>query len=300
MRVRVIQNALLLGFLGINLGSAQLAQAPPDILPDDRLKADILVIVAHPDDDTLLIGYLARAIHDEHKRVAVVFATRGDHGANRAGYEQAASLGIVREMEARRAFGSLGVLDVFFLDAPNISGDDPLWSLEKWPHGGTLEKAVRLIRLTRPDVILTWLPDYVVGQNHCDHQAAGVLATEAFDLAGDPVAYPEQVTPPLDPRGYGNLTEGLQSWQPKKLYYVSDTSHTDFLQGAGPTYATTGISPSRRIPYSRMVAEQNSYYLTQSEGLPAKPALASGTRDCFQAAVHLDLGKFPVNYAATG
>ncbi|MCW5978704.1 MAG: PIG-L family deacetylase [Bryobacteraceae bacterium] len=280
--------------------AAQIPEAPETQQPDERLKADILAIVAHADDDTLLIGYLARAVYDEQKRVAVVFITRGDHGANRAGVEQAASLGWVREMEARRAFASLGVLDVFFLDAPNISGDNPLWSLEKWPHGKTLEEVVRLIRLTRPEVVLTWLPDYVAGQNHCDHQAAGVLATEAFDLAGSPVAFPSQVTPPEDPRGYGNLTEGLEAWQPKKLYYVSDTAHTDFLEGAGPKYLTTDISPSRKVPYSAIVARQNSFYLTQSEGLPALRALASGNYENYEAPVHLVLGRSLVKSSVTG
>jgi len=67
-----------------------------------------------------------------------------------------------------------------------------LHSLETWGHGASLEQVVRLVRLTRPEVILTWLPVYVAGENHDDHQAAGVLATEAFDLSGDPVAFAEQ------------------------------------------------------------------------------------------------------------
>jgi LmbE family N-acetylglucosaminyl deacetylase len=50
--------------------------------PDERYKADILVVVAHPDDDTLISTYLARAIFDQHKRVAVVYCTRGDSGSN--------------------------------------------------------------------------------------------------------------------------------------------------------------------------------------------------------------------------
>lgn len=29
--------------------------------PDERFKADILVIVAHPDDESLIAGYLAKA-----------------------------------------------------------------------------------------------------------------------------------------------------------------------------------------------------------------------------------------------
>src|SRR5437773_3708979 len=137
MRVHVTLSFILLIFSLTGPISGQLPEAPPSPRPDDRLKADILVIVAHADDDTLLIGYLARAIYDEHKRVAVVFTTGGEHGANRVGYEQATSLALVREMEARSALASLGVLNVWFLDAPNVAvpTEDPLGSLEKWPHG---------------------------------------------------------------------------------------------------------------------------------------------------------------------
>ena len=42
-----------------------------------------------------------------------------------------------------------------------------------------------VVRITRPEAILTWMPNYEVGENHEDHQAAGVLATEAFDLAAN-------------------------------------------------------------------------------------------------------------------
>ena len=56
---------------------------------------------------------------------------------------------------------------------------------------------VRIVRLTRPEVILTFLPGTFIGEDHGDHQAAGVLATEAFDLAGDPLVFPEQVTGPM-------------------------------------------------------------------------------------------------------
>jgi LmbE family N-acetylglucosaminyl deacetylase len=197
---------------------AQLPLAPPSPAFDDRYKADILVFVAHPDDETEVSAYLARAIYDEHKRVAVVFGTRGNSGGNAVGYAQAASLGEQREIEARRACAYLGIMNVWFLDGPDTPSQHVLYSLQTWNHGASLGRAVRLIRLTQPDVIMTWLPDYVAGENHADHQAAGVIATEAFDLAGDPTQYPEQVFPPRNREDIGNLTEGLHPWQPKKLY----------------------------------------------------------------------------------
>ncbi len=302
MRVRHILVALLMPILLTRPASAQLPKAPESPLPDDRLKADILVVVAHPDDEILVIGYLARAVCDEHKHVAVVYATRGDHGANQIGYEQAASLALEREMEARRGLAALGILSVWFLDAPNIGEptEDPLGSLEKWSHGEVLERTVRLIRLTRPEVVITWLPDYVVGENHSDHAASGILATEAFDLAGNPLAFAEQVTPPIDYRGYANLKEGLHPWQPQKLYYFSDTSHADFLEGAGPTYVTTDVSPSRGVPYYKLSAEEISSYLTQGEGVPAQEALAKGDLHEYHQPVQLIMGKSLVKSSKTG
>ena len=61
---------------------------------------------------------------------------------------------------------------------------------------------VRLIRMTRPDVIITMRPDGAGGGQH--HQASARIATEAFRLAGDPARYPEQIA------------QGLRPWQPRR------------------------------------------------------------------------------------
>jgi len=286
--------------LGVALGAAELPKAPPAPRPDDCFKADILIIVAHPDDETAVTGYLAKAIFDGHRRVAVIFGTRGDGGGNAMGNEQAAALGAEREIEARRALAFFGVMNVWFLGGPDTPGQDVLRSLETWNHGAALAQAVRLVRLTRPEVILTWLPLYVAGENHGDHQASGVIATEAFDLAGDPTAFPEQISPPRDRQNISNLTEGLQPWQPKKLYYFSDASHTDFLEGKGPRYETTGVSPSRGVPYYRLAAEEMTFHLTQGDtGQLAKEAIAKGDFKYFEQPVQLILGKSLVKSSVT-
>jgi LmbE family N-acetylglucosaminyl deacetylase len=281
--------------------AGQIPKAPASPGPDDRYKADILVIVAHPDDETMVTAYLAKAIFDEHKRVAVIYGTRGDGGGDVTGYEQAAALGAKREIEARRALDFFGVMNAWFLDGPDTPGQDVLRSLETWNHGAALGKAVRLVRLTRPEVILTWLPDYVAGENHDDHQAAGVIATEAFDLAGDPTSFPEQVSAPRNRHSISSLTEGLRLWQPKKIYYFSDASHTEFLEGRGPKFDTTKTSPSRHEPYYKLSAEQMSYHLTQDDsGQMAKQALATGKFDYFKQPVRLVFGKSLVGGSTTG
>jgi len=280
---------------------AQIPQAAASPEPDARFKADILVIVAHPDDETMVTGYLARAIYDEHKRVAAIFGTRGNGGGNAVGYEQAESLGEIRKIEARKALESFGVMNVWFLNGPDTPSQNVLWSLETWNHGKSLEEAVRLVRLTRPEVILTWLPGYVAGENHGDHQASGVIATEAFDMAGDPTAFPEQLAAPRNRAGIGNLTEGLRPWQPKKIYYFSDASHTEFLEGQGPSYTTTDVSPSRHAPYYRLKAEEMKFHLTQDDtGMMATKALESGDMDYFKQPELLILGKSLVGGSTTG
>jgi LmbE family N-acetylglucosaminyl deacetylase len=291
----------IIALLGSQDIFTQGTKAAPNLKPDERFKTDILLVAAHPDDETAVSGYLAKAIYDEHRRLAVVFGTRGDAGGNAIGYEQAAALGAVREIEARRALASFGVLNVWFLGGPDTAGQDVLRSLETWHHGSALEQAVRIVRLTRPEVILTWLPAYVAGENHGDHQAAGVIATEAFDMAGDPTVFPEQLAAPRDHRDIGNLTEGLRPWQPQKLYYFSDASHTDFLAGKGPQYPSTATSPSRQVPYYRLAAEEQSFHLTQGDtGQVAKQALAKGDFRAFQEPVRLIFGKSHVKANPAG
>jgi LmbE family N-acetylglucosaminyl deacetylase len=282
-------------------GGGEIKQAPPYLPPDERFKTDILVIVAHPDDETEVTGYLARAIFDQHKRVAAIFGTPGNGGGDATSNAQAAALGDIRSTEAREALAFFGVLHVWFLGGSDTPGQDVLRSLETWNHGRALWEAVRLVRLTRPEVILTWLPDYVAGENHDDHQAAAVIASEAFDLAGDPTVFPEQVSQPRHRTGIGNLTEGLQPWQPKKIYYFSDAVSTDFMKGKGPEYSTTEVSPSKQEPYYRLAAEEMAYHLTQDDtGQMAKTALETGNFTNFKEPVRLALGKSLVGGSVAG
>ena len=74
-------------------GAAQQPQAPSLLPADPRYKAEVLLVLAHPDDDVVIGGYLARIALDEHKRVAVIYCTRGDGGGNSVGNEAGSALG---------------------------------------------------------------------------------------------------------------------------------------------------------------------------------------------------------------
>ena len=253
---------LLLSFVAT---TALMAQSTPKVLsqPDDRYKADILVVVAHPDDEGAATPYLARAL-DDGKRVAVVYGTSGGNGGNEVGSEQASALGEVRQIEARKANAYLGINNVWFLRGKDTASQNVLQSLANWGHGECLEELVRLIRLTRPEVILTFLPGTFIGEDHGDHQAAGVLATEAFDLAGDPTVFPEQVAGPT--RRLETFLENLRPWQTKKIYYFPDATREDIFRGLGPEYSVKDISKSTKLPYWRMAMNSFLMHQTQAKG----------------------------------
>jgi LmbE family N-acetylglucosaminyl deacetylase len=229
--------------------------------PDERVKTDILVVVAHPDDEGGVTPYLARAIYDQHRRVAVVFATRGGSGGNDYSREHGPALADIREQEARAACAKLGITNVWFLDGKDTASQNVLNSLANWGHGANLEALVRIVRLTRPEVMISWLPGFFIGENHGDHQASGVLATEAFDLAGQETTFPSQVAGAS--RRLEIYLENLTRWQPKKLYFFSDADDQKQFTGSGPAYSVKEISPSQKKPYWRLALDAATPHLTQ-------------------------------------
>src|SRR5438445_4872478 len=226
-----------------NPGDAASADTPNQEL----LKTDLLVVTAHPDDESMMAATMARYA-DAGKVVALVTCTRGEGGGNGTGKEGGAALGIVREAELRKCLGILGVRHLYFLNQPDWAYTESVQAtLAKWGHEETLRRLVRLIRLLRPEVICTMDPPPVGGQ-HGHHQAAGRLATEAFEAAADPKLFPEL-----------QRDEGIAPWRVRKLYWTSFGQTgtvritTDSLAGgtlasahAGKRYADIGWEAARQ------------------------------------------------------
>jgi hypothetical protein len=103
-----------------------------------------------------------------------------------------------------------------------------------------------------------------------------VLATEAFDMAGDPTVFPEQVTPASEPRQNQNHLEGLRPWQAQKIYYFSNPTHMDFFADQGPQYAAAEVSPKRHVSYGQIAAEEFIYHRTQGGGRVEQALLEHG------------------------
>ncbi|HEX3544352.1 MAG TPA: PIG-L family deacetylase, partial [Candidatus Acidoferrum sp.] len=226
--------------------------------------------------------------------------------ANEVGPEQAAALGAIREIEARRALSQLGIAEVWFLDGKDTASQNVLQSLSNWNHGETLQQLVRLMRLTRPEVVLTFLPGTFIGEDHGDHQASGVLATEAFDMSGDPVAFPEQLagaTKRLEP-----LLDNLRPWQPKKIYYFADADKEDIFRGMGPAYSVKELSKSNKHAYWRIALDGYLAHETQSRAMAESLKGMSDaaleklmtTEGYWSDSLRFVLGKSLVGGAATG
>lgn len=195
-------------FLFLALAAIARAQVPSaaaayESLLRLRTTATVLHITAHPDDeDGALLTWLAR---HEGVRTGLLTLTRGEGGANLIGPELFDALGIVRTEELLAADRYYGV-DQFFTRAADFGFSKRLdETLEHWGEENVLSDCVRVVRIYRPDVIVTRFHGSA-RDGHGNHQAAGLMAAEVMKAAGDPTKFPEQ------------LREGLHPWQPKKLY----------------------------------------------------------------------------------
>ena len=150
----------------------------------------VLYVAAHPDDEnTQVITYLARG---RGYRTAYLSLTRGDGGQNLLGPQLGEALGVARTQEllaARRLDGGRQ----YFTRAKDFGySKNAEETLTVWDRPAILGDIVRVIREFRPDVIVTRFSPKPA-PTHGHHTASAVLAVEAFRLAGDPAAYPEQL-----------------------------------------------------------------------------------------------------------
>jgi LmbE family N-acetylglucosaminyl deacetylase len=220
-------NKAILFWAGCCLSTAIMApslRAQEEATPNQELmKTDLLVVTAHPDDETMMGATMARYA-DAGKVVSLVVCTHGEGGGDGTGKESAGALGVVREAELRQCLALLGVRHLYFLNQPDWAYTESVQAtLQKWGHDESLRRLVRLVRLLRPEIICTMDPTPVGGQ-HGHHQAAGRLATEAFEAAADPAAFPEL-----------SQQEGLAPWRVRKLYWTS-------FRGGALQIATDGVA----------------------------------------------------------
>lgn len=212
----------------------------------------VLYIAAHPDDEnTRLIAYLA---NEKCLRTGYLSLTRGDGGQNLIGPEQGVELGVIRTQEllaARRIDGG----EQFFTRAYDFGySKTPEETFKKWNKDSVLSDVVWVIRNFRPDIIITrFATDGSGGHGH--HTASAILAEEAFDAAGDPKRFPEQL-------------QHVDVWQPRRLFYNATNRFRDpnADMSAFIKLDVGGYNPLLGKSYGEIAAESRSMHKSQGFG----------------------------------
>ena len=160
----------------------------------------LLLVHAHPDDETINNGSTMAKYISEGAQVTLITCTRGDEGEvlipelSHLASNQKDELGSHREIELANAMAALGVTDYRFLGAPE----------KKWRDSGMMDTEpnkrsdvfwqadldeaasylVKVIREIKPQVLITY--DEIGGYGHPDHIQAHRVAMRGAELAADP------------------------------------------------------------------------------------------------------------------
>jgi LmbE family N-acetylglucosaminyl deacetylase len=147
------------------------------------MSGGILLLFAHPDDESFIAAGTACRYGASGVRVALVCATLG--GAGKLGEPPVATreeLPAVREGELREACEILGIDIVALLDYHDRQLADA-------PVDQVREQLVRAIRRERPAIVITFDPNGANG--HPDHIAISRFTMDAVTVAADPRWMPD-------------------------------------------------------------------------------------------------------------
>ncbi|MDZ4771174.1 MAG: PIG-L family deacetylase [Chloroflexota bacterium] len=168
----------------------------------------LLIVYAHPDDESFGLGALITKLVGEGVQVDLICATNGEAGTIAPEYiEKHGSAVAVRLAELDAAARllcltnviKLGYRDSGMMGSPDNDDPTSLWSAA--PDAVT-RRVVEVVRDLKPQVMITF--NKYGGYGHPDHIAIQRAATEAFGRAGDP--------------GYET---GQAPYAPQKLYYTN-------------------------------------------------------------------------------
>ena len=161
----------------------------------------LLLVHAHPDDETINNGATMAKYVAEGVDVTLVTCTRGEEGEvlvpelSHYASHDTDQLGTHRETELADAMAALGVTDFRFLGAPEkkyrdsgMMGTEPNNRSDCFWNADLDEAAMRLVKVIleiKPQVMITY--DEFGGYGHPDHIQAHRVAMRAAELAADPL-----------------------------------------------------------------------------------------------------------------
>lgn len=216
-----------------------------------------LYVAAHPDDEnTAVLTWLKNV---KGVRAVYLSMTRGDGGQNLIGDETGDLLGVIRTQELLAARRIDGAEQRFTraLDFGYSKGPDE--TLRFWGHDSLLVNVVRTLRTVQPDIVINRFPATGEG-GHGHHTASALLSLEAFDAAGDPRRFPDQVA-------------GLGVWRPTRLFWnwFNWSAPPDSAARASLVTVNVGdYEPLLGRSCSELAAESRSMHKSQGFGSPER------------------------------
>lgn len=159
----------------------------------------LLLVHAHPDDESINNGATMAKYAAEGAHVALVTCTLGEEGEvippglRHLAADRDDTLGAHRLGELAAAMKELGVTDHRFLGGPGRYRDSGMMGAPQNDRPGCFWRAdldeaaallVEVVREVRPQVLVTYDPDG--GYGHPDHIQAHRVAMRAADLAAEP------------------------------------------------------------------------------------------------------------------
>jgi len=214
-----------------------------------RTTASLMHVTAHPDDEQGAM--LATASRGDGARVSLLTLNRGEAGDNAIGPELFDALGLIRTEELLRADQYYGVDQQYFTRVVDYGFSKRLEeALQKWGRENVLRDVVRIIRIERPLVVVARFQGND-RDGHGNHQAAGLIAQEAYKVAGDASVFPDQIR-----------DEGLRPWQPLKLYMGGVRENEDW----NLRLDATAYSPWLGDTYGRFARLGLAYQRSQNAG----------------------------------
>jgi N-acetyl-1-D-myo-inositol-2-amino-2-deoxy-alpha-D-glucopyranoside deacetylase len=212
----------------------------------------ILLVHAHPDDETINNGATMARYVAEGASVTLLTCTLGEEGEilvpelEQLAADRADQLGGYRIWELRSAMDALGVTDVRFLGGPGRYRDSGMmgtpanenprafWNADL---DEAVAHAVAVVREVRPQVVVTY--DENGGYGHPDHIQAHRVAMAAVDAAAEPAYRPD----------LGD------AWSVAKVYWNAMPRSVlqrgmDALKAAGEQSFFEGVDSADDIPFA--------------------------------------------------
>lgn len=228
----------------------------------------LMLVVAHPDDETFGCGSLLLHAAARGAVTAVCCATRGEAGT---AADPTADLASVREQELHDAARVLGVSEVSLLDFADsdMTGEPPAGSLVAAPFDDVVVSVSHSIRAFAPDVLVT----LDASDGHRDHARIRDAALAAVERCEVPAAYLACL-----PRSL------MHRWVDRMRSERPDVAHLDpeiAAIGTPDEHITTRIEATEHLEQRERAIAVHASQTSPFEGLP--PDL----RTAFLDTVHL-------------